>query len=79
LSRTTLLEAPELDVSSLVTYLLELLGVPLVPARASYLGLSVISATGSLAGSTSVLILPRTVVLAFGCVLPLAIVDQAPP
>lgn len=62
-----------------MTYLLLELGVPLVPARASYLGLSVMRATGSPAGSTSVLILPSTVVLALGCVLPLAIVDQAPP
>lgn len=65
--------------SSAVTYLFEVDGVPLVPARASYLGLSVMRATGSQAGATSVLILPRTVVLAVGCVLPAATALQAPP
>lgn len=77
--RATLLAVAAVAVSSFVTYLFELLGVPLVPARASYFGLSVMRATGSPAGVTSVLILPSTVVLALGCVLPLAIVDHAPP
>lgn len=75
----TLFAVAAVAVSSFVTYLFVLLGVPLVPARASYLGLSVIRATGSPAGVTSVFILPRTVVLAFGCVLPLATVDHVPP
>jgi len=75
----TLSAVAAVAVSSFVTYLLLVLGVPLVPARASYLGLSVIRATGSPAGVTSVFILPRTVVLAFGCVLPLATVDHVPP
>lgn len=77
--RATLLAVAAVAVSSFVTYLFVLDGVPEVPANASYLGLSVMRATGSPAGVTSVLILPRTVVLAVGCVLPLATALQAPP
>lgn len=75
----TLSAVAAVAVSSFVTYLFVLDGVPLVPARASYLGLSWIRATGSQAGVTSVFILPRTVVDAVGCVLPAATADHAPP
>ena len=77
--RATLLAVAAVAVSSFVTYLFVLEGVPDVQARASYFGLYVIRATGSPAGVTSVLILPNTVVLAFGCVLPLATALHAPP
>lgn len=59
-------------VSSFVTYLLLVLGVPLVPARASYLGLSVMRATGTHAGVTSVRIRPALLVVAFHGVVPVS-------
>ena len=64
--RATLLAVAAVAVSSFVTYLFEVDGVQDVPARASYLGLSDMRATGSPAGVTSVFILPSTVVDAVG-------------
>ncbi len=62
--------------SSAVTYLLELLGVPLVPARASYLGLSVMRATGIPAGATSLLTSHALLVVAFHGVVPVSIASH---
>lgn len=72
----TLLAVAAVAVSSLVTYLLLVLGVPLVPARASYLGLSWMSATGIPAGATSLLTSPALLVVAFHGVVPVSIASH---
>ena len=72
----TLFAVAAVAVSSLVTYLLDVLGVPLVPARASYLGLSVMRATGIPAGATSLLTRPALLVVAFHGVVPVSIASH---
>lgn len=73
----TLSAVAAVAVSSFVTYLLLVLGVPLVPARASYLGLSWIRATGIPAGATSVLTRPALASVAFHGLVPVSILCHA--